>query len=257
MGRRSVTGGVRAKGSNRIQFDFKFEGVRYRPTLPRIPTEANLRRARKQLEDIKARIASGTFNFAEEFPDFRDLKDVTGPQAARRTCNQVFDDFVTHCESRMAKTDLAFATFETYKRILDSHWRPEIGNDIFEGVKYSRLAKIIDSKRLIKKKTHNNIVSVARCAFEYGYRDNPEKHNPASVLKCFRLVKKDRSVPDPFTIQEAEAVIAAIHRDWGEAQGNYDEFRFFTGLRPSEQIALRVDDCDLSQGKLMVNKRES
>ena len=97
-------------------------------------------------------------------------------------------------------------------------------------------------------------MSVVRCAFEYGYRDHPEKHNPASKLKCFRLVKKDRSVPDPFTIYEADAVIAAIHRDWGKAQGNYDEFRFFTGLRPSEQIALRVDDCDLSQGKIMVNK---
>jgi hypothetical protein len=23
----------------------------------------------------------------------------------------------------------------------------------------------------------------------------------------------------------------------GEAQGNYDEFRFFTGLRPSEEMA--------------------
>jgi hypothetical protein len=77
-----------------------------------------------------------------------------------------------------------------------------------------------------------------RCAFEYGYRDHPEKHNPASKLKCFRLVEEDRSVPAPFTMYEAEAVIAAIHRDWGEAQGNYDEFPFFTGLRPSEQIAL-------------------
>ena len=166
MGRRSITGGVRAKGSNRIQFDFEFEGVRYRPTVERIPSEANLRRARKQLEDIKARIAHGTFNFAEEFPDFRDLKEVSGVQVERRTCNQVFDDFVAHCESRMAKNDLAFATFETYRKILDSHWRPEIGNDIFEDVKYSRLAKIVDAKRFIKKKTHNNIVSVVRCAFE-------------------------------------------------------------------------------------------
>ena len=154
----------------------------------------------------------------------------------------------------MAKNDLAFATFETYRKILDSHWRPEIGNDIFEDVKYSRLAKIVDAKRFIKKKTHNNIVSVVRCAFEYGYRDHPETHNPASALKCFRLVKKDRRVPDSFTIHQAEALIAAIHRDWGEAQGDYDEFRFFTGLRPSEQIALRVEDCDLGQGKFMVNK---
>jgi integrase len=68
------------------------------------------------------------------------------------------------------------------------------------------------------------------------------------------FVKKDRRSPDPFTVQEAEGLIAAIHRDWGEAQGNYDEFQFFTGLRPSEQIASLVDDCDLSQGKVKVSK---
>src|SRR6185437_14192507 len=64
----------------------------------------------------------------------------------------------------------------------------------------------------------------------------------------------DRPAVDPFTIQEAETLIAAVHRDWGEAQGNYDEFRFFTGLRPSEQIALLVSDCDVGQGKIKVTK---
>jgi integrase len=49
-------------------------------------------------------------------------------------------------------------------------------------------------------------------------------------------------------------LIAAIHRDWGEAQGNYDEFRFFTGLRPSEQIALVLSDIDLANGIISVNK---
>lgn len=97
-------------------------------------------------------------------------------------------------------------------------------------------------------------MSVLRCAFEFGYRDHPERYNPASALKCFRLTKKDRRLPDPFTIQEAEEIIAAIHRDWGEAQGNYDEFRFFTGLRPSEQIALQVTDCDLAKGVILVTK---
>jgi integrase len=52
----------------------------------------------------------------------------------------------------------------------------------------------------------------------------------------------------------AEALITAIHRDWGEAQGNYDEFRFFTGLRPSEEIALLVSDCDLEKGIVAVTK---
>lgn len=68
MGRKSTTGGVCAVGRTRIQFTFKLEGARYRPTLLRTPTEANLRRAREQLVGIRARISAGTFSFAEEFP---------------------------------------------------------------------------------------------------------------------------------------------------------------------------------------------
>ena len=55
-------------------------------------------------------------------------------------------------------------------------------------------------------------------------------------------------------MQDAELLIATLHRDWGEAQGNYDEFRFFTGLRPSEQIALAVTDIDLVNGIISINK---
>jgi integrase len=55
-------------------------------------------------------------------------------------------------------------------------------------------------------------------------------------------------------MHDAETLIATIHRDWGEAQGNYDEFRFFTGLRPSEEIALVLSDLDLVNGVISVNK---
>ena len=67
---------------------------------------------------------------------------------------------------------------------------------------------------------------------------------------------KRRDVPriDPFRIQDAEALIAAIHRDWGEPQDNFHECRFFTGLRPSEQIALCVRDFDELSGTLSITK---
>jgi hypothetical protein len=73
-------------------------------------------------------------------------------------------------------------------------------------------------------------------------------------LKCLRITKKDRPAIDAFSIQEAGSLIAAIHKDWGEAQGNDDEFRFFTGLRPSKQIALLVADCVIGQGKVSITK---
>ena len=226
--------------------------MRYRPTLERAPTEANLRRARLQLKGIKERIAHGTFSFAEEFPEYRFRKHVASLTAAR-TCNDVFDEFLAHVDSRVVKHDLAFATGDSYRKTLSDVLRPKLGTRLFSEVRYSELMKIADA-RAKSKKTYNNVVSVLRCAFDYGYRDTPEKHNPATGLKCLRITKKDRPVIDPFSIQEAEALIAAIHRDWGEAQGNYDEFRFFTGLRPSEQIAVLVSDCDIAHGKISVSK---
>lgn len=96
MGRKSMTGGVTVAGTTRIKFDLKVEGVRYRPTLPIIPTEMNLRRARDYLGGIEQRITSGTFSFAEEFPYYRFLRQTPGG-GSPRTCDQVFDAFLVHC----------------------------------------------------------------------------------------------------------------------------------------------------------------
>lgn len=93
-----------------------------------------------------------------------------------------------------------------------------------------------------------------RRAFEFGYRDYPTHANPAWSLKGARMKRRDVPRIDPFRIQDAEALIAAIHRDWGERQGNFHEFRFFTGLRPSEEIALCVRDFDEHSGTLSITK---
>jgi integrase len=153
----------------------------------------------------------------------------------------------------MAKLDLAYSTIASYRRVISAIWRPAIGTRRFGQVTYSMLVKVADAKR-VGKKTYNNIVSVLRRAFEYGYRDHPERHNPSRGLKTLRMRKKDRPPVDPLSIEEAEMLVAAIHHDWGEPQGNYDEFRFFTGLRPSEEIALLVSDCDLERGTIAITK---
>src|SRR5580693_7039836 len=105
MGSKWFTGGVVALSRGRIQFDFMFEGVRYRPSIRRPPSEANLRRARERLDEIKRQIDAGTFSFAEEFPDYRFLRRLNGTVKVR-SCNDVFDEFLAHCEARLARQDL-------------------------------------------------------------------------------------------------------------------------------------------------------
>jgi integrase len=252
MGSAWFTGGVVAAPRGRIQFDFTFNGIRYRPSIKRPPSEANLRRARERLEAIKHQIHLGTFSFEEEFPDYRLLRRLDGTSGAR-LCNDVFDAYLAHCEARLRRNDMAAATVRSYRKILDGVWRPHLGGLVFSHVRYSSLIAIADSHRW-SKKTYNNTISVLKRAFDFGYRDRPFHENPALNLRCARLHKTDRPKVDPFAMHDAETLIAAIHHDWGEAQRNYDEFRFFTGLRPSEQIALVLSDIDLAHGFISVNK---
>jgi integrase len=248
-----MTGGAISKGSQRIQYDFRLNGVRYRPTLKAIATEANLRRAREHLKAIKEHIRLGTFSFIEEFPDFRDLHKVFH-HSPYRTCHQVFDEYLSYCDSRLSKHDLSFATVRGYRKALDSIWRPKLGPLPFLQVRYSTLLKIASQYKTWSKKTYNNKISVLRRACEFGYRDHPDHATPAWALKGARIRRRDLPRIDPFRIQDAEALITAIHQDWGEVQGNFHELRFFTGLRPSEEIALKERDFDEVRGTLSVTK---
>ena len=65
MGTKWFTGGIVAAPRGRTQFDFIHNGVRYRPSIKRPPSEANLRRARERLEVIKRHIRLGTFSFED------------------------------------------------------------------------------------------------------------------------------------------------------------------------------------------------
>ena len=150
MGSKWFTGGVIAASRGRIRFDFVFEGVRYRPSIQRPPSEANLRRARERLEQIKRQIEVGTFCFAEEFPAYRFLRRLSGT-AAVRTCSDIFDAFLVHCAARFARGDMAAVTLSTYRRVLNGVWRPTLGQSLFHQVRYSQLVKIADTRPWSKK----------------------------------------------------------------------------------------------------------
>ena len=252
MGRKSIMGGIRPKGLRRIQFDFVIDGVRFRPTLPWMPTSANLEQAQKLNARIRAQIEAGTFCFAEVFPKFRGLRKLA-PHVAARSCGEVFDAFLRHERARVARGDLAPITLRSHRQILDSVWRPRLGTLPFLAARHSVMVEIADSHDW-SKKTYNNAISALRRAFAFGYLDYPDRHNPAALMRGARMGKKDRPRVDPFSIQDAATFIAALHREWGETQGNYDEFRFFTGLRPSEEIALLVTDYERCTGVLSVTK---
>jgi hypothetical protein len=92
---------------------------------------------------------------------------------------------------------MAAVTLSTYRRVLNGVWRPAIGQSLFHQVTYSKLVEIVDT-RPWSKKTYNNAISILRRAFDFGYCNHPEQHNPARSLRGARLRKADRPRIDPF-----------------------------------------------------------
>lgn len=68
---------------------------------------------------------------------------------------------MAHSEARMAKKDLAFATVESYRKILESAWRPCNRRAIFEEVTYSTLAKIVDASLLLVRRRPTDLEAPA------------------------------------------------------------------------------------------------
>ena len=52
------------------------------------------------------------------------------------------------------------------------------------------------------------------CAFDYGYKDHPEKHNPASGLTCLRITKKDAPPSTPSLVDDPEVPSTLCFRVW-------------------------------------------
>ena len=62
------------------------------------------------------------------------------------------------------------------------------------------------------------------------------------------------SLKDPFSRQEAEAIIADMTAHYPAPIANYVEFKFFTGLRTSESFGLHWSDVDLAGKRVPVHR---
>lgn len=235
MPRKSTTGGITPKG-NRIELCFVYQGKRYRPTIPLRPTPANLRRARQINDDIKARIERGTFDFSEEFPTYKRLSKVPSLRLPQNpTFAKVVDEFME------TQGEQALITQRGYQNILDSFWKPLLGDRPIKEIKYSELAKIVSNTAWGSTKTRNNKVSILRRVFAFAHADEIIDRDPTERLKSLKVQARPH---DPYTIHDAELLIAGIRENFGSQAADYVEWQFFTGCRPSETIALTWDHVD-------------
>jgi integrase len=244
MGRTPTTGGVRVR-RDRIGITLTINGKQIEPTLDLRPTEANLKHARRQRKRMLQAIRDGDFDLAAEFPDYKHAADFVAVRT-EATFDSVRDKFLLWIKTRQAHSSVL-----SLERKLKSFWSPTFGDKSISSITYAQLSDHVAARQWGSNKTHNNYVSALREMYGYAHDHGLIEANPAQKLRMLKLQRPD---PDPYTVEEAEALIACARKVHGELDSLYWELAFLLGMRPGEQISIQWADHNRVTGKLTVRR---
>lgn len=239
MGRGRKGLGVQIRTTD-YRIRFTWHGKEYAEPYALKPSAAHTAHVRRVARDLKAEIEAGTFDehrFAHYFPDSK--------HAARGAED---DTFATAAAAwRATRTEPEFSAWTRKKdELYVRFWTEKIGaGTLMRSMKPSAVEAIVAAHAWPSAKHRNNLLTALRGIFALWVRDDPARRtDPTLAIKNATV---QRALPDPFDLEEVEAIIAYMAKHYSPQVAAYYEFAFFTGMRPEEQIALRWPMIDARQ----------
>lgn len=195
-----------------------------------LPTPANVKYAHRVAADIKRRLAVGTFDFAEFFPD--------SPRAGITSVSTFGALADLWLES---KGQLEVATRNQYANAIGM-WKRLLGGDTpLDRLGHQVLAAKIGGHPWASAKSCNNYLIPLRGIFEFEFRGRTALDNPMAGINNMTVIKK---IPDPLSADERNAILADMREHYDPRITAYFTFMFYTGVRPEEAIALQWSDLN-------------
>lgn len=246
MGIKEHFEGILARTAS-IRIDFRWNDRRFRERIALKPTAANIRAAARMRTEILQAIGLGVFtwnDFARYFPE---SPSIPVSEAATRaiTFNEVADMWLKLNGHKAA------TTLSEYENLLNSRWRPLYGNRPIAEITYEELALDVAEFPRMAAKTFNNVMTPARQVWGLAFK---MKKVPENITLEIESRKGQEPEPDPLLMSEVLQVIEHVDKHYGGAWRNYFELAFFTGVRPSEQIALQWTRVDLSREQIRIDQ---
>jgi len=242
-------GSVYSRGG-KLWVDFRYLGERVREPTGLDDTQLSRKTIRNQLDLIVAEIDNGIFEFAKRFSHSKKkdyFTELEGRTVAKDPTEVVFTDYVEKWLKEM-EPGMSVSMIRDYTSILNCHHIP-----YFNGMPFSEFSPLQMKKfvatlkgkknqfdRPLSAKRIQNIMIPLRAIVkdaidEYSWLDF------ADPFVGLKLPKPKKIAVQPFRFEEWSRLIEFIPT-WYR---NYFEFAVQTGLRPSEQVALKwtaVDD---------------
>lgn len=246
----TVATGVQARYSktrNSVRILFWYQGIECRETLTLEPTPSHIKYCVRLRGEILNAIAKNSFSYANYFPNSKKARQF-GHVSSQVTIGELLTLFLER-----TKRTRQPSTYTSYRRVCQAHLLPTFGQTQLRDLTPPLLRDWISGLRLTAK-TLNNILIPLRAILDEAVNDDRLTRNPLNSVILDKLLNKETAQSDyevdPFNREEINAILnhaeAEVRPLW--------QFAFFTGLRPSELIALRWQDIDWVKGLVSVRR---
>jgi integrase len=260
-------GKIRArKETGKLYLDFMCQGHRCREQTALPDTSANRKRVEALLQKVEAKILLGAFDYAEQFPDSRNLQKIKGANAVTAPGGSSGSEDATQNQTPLF-ADFAEQWFEESKiQWRNSHTRNVVSileSSLKPAFKNKRLGKITKAdilaarnkmaKRrgrgtsgLLAAKTINSHMTILRMILaEAGERY--DFTNPYLNIKPLKLQKVHI---EPFSLDEVDKILKHVREDYR----SYYQIRFYTGMRTGEIDGLKWEHVDFAKREILVRE---
>lgn len=242
----SLPEGVEVRAGKRrssIRITFNYNGERCRETLEVPVTQSNIKYAANLRGEIQSRIAKGTFDYGEFFPDSK--RALQKNLAARRyTVEELVDAFIDTGRKTESVSPSSTATYVKWQR---ARLKPQWGSRFADEVTTAELrAWIVELIGELAPKSVRNCVGLLSAVFNVATTDGLLKTNPLAPIKIKTLLPKRKKASeedkvDPFNADDIASILGACDRPHERA---LFQFAFSTGLRTGELIAIKWRNID-------------
>ncbi|WP_412972941.1 Arm DNA-binding domain-containing protein [Glaciecola sp. MF2-115] len=240
--------GIQLHGSS-IRLLFTYKGERCAETLKNVPlTEKNIEMAANKRTSICYQIEVGTFDYIANFPNSKKALKMFNDENNKMSVP--FDVFMSKA-LKLSESTTREKSFYNFKNRAENYIIPAFHGRCLTTITVSEIkALIAEQLDHLANKTIGEVLTPLRATFNLAYEDDLLEKNPMSYVTNPKKGSVDNA--DPFTKAEIKKLAnVGISR---EIEQLAVIFACWTGLRPSELLALSLSDIDLSAGTITVNR---
>lgn len=155
--------------------------------------------------------------------------------------------FGEYAQSWLNSLEVVHDTRVNYKGLMNNYWMPHLATLPIKAVTPMVLREVVAKTEWKSSTVKRAAIARIKAMFRAAVYDEVVDRNPAASIQ---LPQKSKKQIDPFTVEEADALIAWMYENFSRQSqifAAFYEFAFYTGMRTGEVMALRWDEVDMGK----------